>query len=108
MWPDMSRPSLDPASGCGVAFRELTEDAGEAREVGKLARRRRLARLGEPVDPHVRDAELRGGDDVVKVRGRRVDVRQPTRSLLERTPVPEGRLVGGDLGGDDRELEVHA
>src|SRR5881227_4390761 len=96
--PETRRPSAD----------KLIERVGERDEVGLLTRRRRLERLGEPIDPHGRDAERRSRNDVVEVRRGDMHVRQATDTFLECTPVAERRLVRADLPRDDRELERNA
>ena len=110
MWPAMSRPSLDPAPGRGVAFRELTERRPARPERSGSSRVGAGSRgLAEPVDPQVgipssRRRERRRGSATRAT----CTSRQPAGPLLERTPVTGRGLVGADLGGDDRELERDA
>src|SRR5919201_3035854 len=89
---------------------ELIEHLRETGEVGQLAGRRRLVPLPVAVDPDRLQAELAGRDDVVKMALRDVHVAFARHVDLceEALPVRMPRLVGADLGGDDRELEGNA
>src|SRR5436305_9250839 len=87
------------ASVAGLSSDELIERLRQREQVRQLARRLRLRRLAEPVDPHAHEAELVARSNVVKAR--RGDVHMAlarrTRAVEELRPVLVARLVRADL-----------